>query len=156
MNTNLKFFFKVVSSYKNKQINLPRRQTLFSSGYDFESAIDIVIEPKEVVLIPTGIKACFDNDKVLFIYPRSSLALKRSLIMPNSVGVIDSDYYNNENNEGHIFVPLYNFSDERVVIKKNERIAQGILQNFYLTNDDFVEKDKIRQSGFGSTNKKFF
>ncbi|MDV3173851.1 MAG: hypothetical protein Q8783_01970 [Candidatus Phytoplasma stylosanthis] len=74
--------------------------------------------------------------------------------MPNSVGIIDSDYYDNRHNEGHIFIPLYNFSNEKVFIQKNERIAQGILQNFYLSDNDFVEKDKIRQSGFGSTNKK--
>ncbi|MDV3173946.1 MAG: dUTP diphosphatase, partial [Candidatus Phytoplasma stylosanthis] len=132
------FFFEIVSSYKEKGINLPKRQTLFSAGYDFESAISIYIEPKKIVIVPTGIKAYFESDKFLGIYPRSSLALKKKLIMPNSVGIIYSDYYNNLHNEGHIFIPLYNFSNEKVFIQKNERIAQGILQNFYLSDNDFV------------------
>ncbi|QTX03142.1 deoxyuridine 5'-triphosphate nucleotidohydrolase [Candidatus Phytoplasma luffae] len=151
MNMKNKFFFEIVSSYKEQDINLPKRQTIFSAGYDFESAVFIVIKPKEIVLVPTGVKACFASNKVLCIYPRSSLSLKKKLTMPNNVGIIDSDYYNNKSNEGHIFIPLYNFSDENVFIQKKERIAQGILQEFFLTQDDFVEKDKIRQSGFGST-----
>ncbi|MGI3136267.1 MAG: dUTP diphosphatase [Candidatus Phytoplasma vitis] len=152
MNNKVKFFFEVVNSFKDKCINLPRRQTLFSAGYDFESAVSIIIKPKELVLVPTGIKACFDSDKVLCIYPRSSLSLKKRLVMPNSVGIIDSDYYNNLKNEGHIFIPLYNLSNEEVSIEKTERIAQGILKDFYLTNDDLVESNKIREDGFGSTN----
>ncbi|KXT29428.1 dUTPase family protein [Candidatus Phytoplasma oryzae] len=154
------FFFDIISSFKGKYINLPRRQTYFSAGYDFESATNIIIKSKEIVLVPTGIKACFDKDKVLLIYSRSSLSLKKGLMLANNVGVIDSDYYNNDYNEGHIFIPLYNFSDRDVLINKNERIAQGILQRFYLTNDDNLinknnfQKEKImkkRKSGFGST-----
>lgn len=151
MRNKVNFFFEVVSIYKDKNISLPKRHTLYSAGYDFESAISIVIKPKDLVLIPTGIKAYFESDKFLCIYPRSSLALKKSLIMPNSVGIIDSDYYNNLKNEGHIFVPLYNISDKEVKIEKRERIAQGILQKFYLTNNDFTQDKKTRQDGFGST-----
>ncbi|WP_323847920.1 MAG: dUTP diphosphatase [Phytoplasma sp.] len=151
MQNKVKFFFEIISSYKDKGINLPQRQTLFSAGYDFESAIDIIIKPRELFLLPTGIKSCFDSDKVLFIYPRSSLSVKKGLIMPNSVGIIDSDYYNNPKNEGHIFIPLYNLFDKEIKIKKTERIAQGILKDFYLTNNDFVSNNKSRKDGFGST-----
>ncbi|WCA22536.1 dUTP diphosphatase [Candidatus Phytoplasma oryzae] len=150
------FLFEIVSSFKNKNIKLPKRQTNFSAGYDLESAIDILIKPKEIFLVPTGIKSFFNKNKVLMIYARSSLFLKKKLMLSNNVGIIDSDYYNNEENEGHIIIPLYNFSDKEVEILKGERIAQAILQKFYIVNNDnFInnyKKNKKRKSGFGSTN----
>ncbi|KAB8122115.1 MAG: deoxyuridine 5'-triphosphate nucleotidohydrolase [Candidatus Phytoplasma cynodontis] len=157
MNLKDVILFEIVSSFKNKNINLPKRQTSFSAGYDFESAIDFKISPKTIFLTPTGIKSCFNKDKVLMIYARSSLSLKKSLMLANNVGIIDSDYYNNLENEGHIFIPLYNFSDKEIFVFKGERIAQGIFQKFYLTNDDNLknmsrnQKNKVRKSGFGST-----
>ncbi|MFR0367751.1 dUTP diphosphatase [Candidatus Phytoplasma palmae] len=154
MHKEKKIFFKIVSSYIEKNINLPKRQTLFSAGYDFESACEVVIKPEEIFLLPTGVKAFFPNDKVLLIYARSSLSIKKRLILANNVGVIDSDYYDNEKNEGHIFIPLYNFSKQDVLIKKHEKIAQGIFQNIYFTEDEVFQKNKkpIRKGGFGSTN----
>ncbi|WBL31465.1 dUTP diphosphatase [Candidatus Phytoplasma sacchari] len=155
MSLNNKFFFEVISLFKNKNINLPIRQTTFSAGYDFESAVDAIIKSKEIFLVPTGIKSFFSKDKVLMIYARSSLSYKKKIMLANNVGIIDSDYYNNEVNEGHILIPLYNFSDQDVNIFKGERIAQGILQKFYLTDDDLIinseNNNKKRKSGFGST-----
>jgi dUTP pyrophosphatase len=84
------------------------------------------------------------------VYPRSSLGIKKGLMMSNGVGVIDRDYYNNENNEGHIMVPLYNFKDEPVVVEKFERIAQGLFQTFLKTSNDHPVS-QTRQGGFGSS-----
>ncbi|MDV3205397.1 MAG: dUTP diphosphatase [Weeping tea tree witches'-broom phytoplasma] len=147
-------FFEIINIYKNKNINLPQRQTCFSAGYDFAAAEDKGIKPYQIVLIPTGIKAFFPKNKVLLIYARSSLSIKKKLMLANHVGVIDSDYYNNIQNEGHILIPLYNFSNETSYIFKNERIAQGIFQNFYLTDNDQVVHNKKRINGFGSTSQK--
>lgn len=152
MNKEKYFVFQIVKNYQNQNINLPQRKTLFSAGYDFEVAQTTKIGPQQIVLIPTGVKARFSSNKALFIYARSSLALKKKLMLANNVGVIDSDYYDNPHNEGHILIPLYNFSQQEVVLEKYERIAQGILQNYYITNDDYVFKNDIRKSGFGSTN----
>ncbi|MDW3617580.1 MAG: dUTP diphosphatase [Candidatus Phytoplasma pruni] len=154
MNNKKKCVFEVVSAFQNQQINLPQRQTNYSAGYDLEAAENMEIPSQQVVLVPTGVKASFPNHQVLLIYVRSSLPLKKGLMLANNVGVIDSDYYNNEKNEGHIFIPLYNFSDQTVIIEKHERIAQGLFQDFYVTDDDHAKTKKTRKSGFGSTNEK--
>lgn len=143
--------FEVVAAYKDKSINLPKRATKHSAGYDIESAQDIVINPGEIVKIPTGLKVQMPQDEALFVYPRSSLGIKKGLVTSNAVGVVDSDYYNNSENEGHLMIPLLNFSKEVVKIEKGERIAQGIFHKFYLTDDDFVENE--RTGGFGSSGK---
>ena len=150
--------FEVVESYKNKDINLPKRGTSGSAGYDFEAAEDIIIpsfmngskhEQVKPTMVPTGIKAKMPSDVVLEINVRSSIGVKKLLMLPNQTGIIDSDYYNNPNNEGHIFIPLINLSNHAIEIKKGERIAQGIFLNYLVTDDDKVES--IRNGGFGST-----
>lgn len=145
--------FEVVSTFKNENINIPKRKTVASAGYDIESAEDIVIPALSKKVVKTGIKAKMSDDLVLLIHIRSSMAFKKNLSLVNSVGVIDADYYNNKDNEGHILVGLYNNSDKDVKIKKGERIAQGIFVNYVFTeNDDEQEKD-IRIGGIGSTGK---
>ncbi|AGL90231.1 DeoxyUTP pyrophosphatase [Candidatus Phytoplasma australiense] len=147
-----KRFFEKITLYQTENINLPQRQTEKSGGYDFEAAQNIEIKPQTVQLVPTGIKAFFSENETLLIYARSSLALKKQLMMANGVGVVDSDYYNNLQNEGHIFIPLYNFSSQTVKIEKGERIAQGIFQPFLLSTNE--EKPSfLRKGGFGSTTK---
>ncbi|MCG3566516.1 MAG: dUTP diphosphatase [Sweet potato little leaf phytoplasma] len=145
-----KSFFEVVSYYKKNNIQLPQRQTQYSAGYDLAAAIEINIPPQQIAIIPTGLKVFLPSNQVLLIYARSSLFIKKKLMLTNNVGVIDSDYYNNIENEGHILIPLYNFSNQIITIHKNERIAQGILQNFLLTKNDNNE-NQIRKNGFGST-----
>ncbi|EMR14513.1 MULTISPECIES: dUTP diphosphatase [Candidatus Phytoplasma] len=145
-----KSFFEVVSYYKKNNIQLPKRQTQYSAGYDLAAAIEINIPPQQIAIIPTGLKLFLPSNQVLLIYARSSLFIKKKLMLTNNVGVIDSDYYNNIENEGHILIPLYNFSNQIITIHKNERIAQGILQNFLLTKNDNNE-NQIRKNGFGST-----
>ncbi|MDO8029925.1 dUTP diphosphatase ['Planchonia careya' phytoplasma] len=145
-----KSFFEVVSYYKKNNIQLPQRQTQYSAGYDLAAAIEINISPQQIEIVPTGLKVFLSSNQVLLIYARSSLFIKKKLMLTNNVGVIDSDYYNNIENEGHILIPLYNFSNQTITIHKNERIAQGILQNFLLTKNDNNE-NQIRKNGFGST-----
>lgn len=144
--------FKIVTAYLNKNIEIPRRKTAFSAGYDLAAAEDIAIEPNEMKLVPTGVKAYMQNDEVLKIYIRSSMAVKCGLTLMNNVGIIDADYYGNDKNEGHIFVPVKNLNDKTVIIKKGERIAQGIFQKYLLVDDDSLENGIKRTGGFGSTN----
>lgn len=144
-------FFKVVKSYENKNISLPKRATKHAAGYDFEAAEDVILAPGEIKLIPTGVKCLMPNNEALFVYPRSSLGIKKGLMMSNNVGVVDSDYYDNEQNEGHIMIPLYNFRDKEASIKKGERIAQGIFHQYFVVDDD--QSGGMRQGGFGSSGK---
>lgn len=145
--------FEVVSSYKEKNINLPTRKTSGSAGYDIEAAEDVIIKPHSSTAVPTGIKAYMDECLVLKIYIRSSLAFKRGLMLANSTGIIDSDFYNNEDNEGHILVGLYNTTDKEIIIKKGERIAQGIFEAYIITENDAEQEKEVRTGGIGSTGK---
>jgi dUTP pyrophosphatase len=142
--------FEKVSYMNAEDIVIPQRQTFDSAGYDLSSYERVVIAPKEIKLVATGLKVQLDEEEVLLVYPRSSLGIKKGLMMSNGVGVIDKDYYNNENNEGHIMVPLYNFTDAPVVIEKFERIAQGLFQKFLKTSND-LPVSKERKGGFGSS-----
>ncbi len=141
--------FEVIKAYFNQNINLPKRATKHSAGYDLESAETLTIHPGEIKRVPTGLKVLMPGDEALFVYPRSSLGIKKGLITSNAVGVVDSDYYDNKDNEGHLMVPILNFSQEPVTIEKGERIAQGIFQKFFLTDDDQAEG--LRTGGFGSS-----
>ena len=142
--------FEIVSEYLEKGVTLPARQTSMSAGYDLAAAKDVLIKKGETALVPTGVKAYFPPDEVLMIYIRSSLATKRNITLANSVGVIDADYYGNNENEGQIFLPLWNFGNSDILIKKGERVAQGIFQK-YLVVDNDVALQAHRQGGFGST-----
>lgn len=134
-----------------EDIILPKRSTKNSAGYDFYAVNDITLIPNKRVVIPTGIKACMNNNEYLGIYIRSSLGFKYNIRMCNQVGIIDSDYYNNKDNEGHIFVCLQNEGDKEIVIKKGDRFVQGIFMPYLITDDDTT--DGYRLGGIGSTNK---
>ena len=122
--------------YKN--YNLPNRSTKSSAGYDFESLFDFSIKPGEEKLIATGIKACMNEGEVLLLVVRSSQGFKYNVRMCNQLGVIDKDYYNSEKNEGHIFIKLVNEGKKEYVVKKGDKIVQGLFIN-YLTVDDEEE-----------------
>ncbi len=142
--------FEIVSSFKDEHINLPKRKTQKSAGYDLEAAENKIVEAGKTAIIATGLKAYMKDDEYLGIHIRSSLAFKKHLNLINSQGVIDADYYDNPDNEGHIMIGLINFGDEDVEIKRGMRIAQGIFYRF-LTTDDDMSENQIRQGGFGST-----
>lgn len=132
--------------------NIPRRKTKNSAGYDFESIIDFVLKPGESKKIPLGIKATMNNDEALMIYVRSSSGFKYNVRICNQVGIIDSDYYGNKDNEGHIFIKLVNEGDKDYIVKKGDAICQGVFTKF-LTIDNEEEIKEERVGGIGSTNK---
>lgn len=141
--------FEKVSGYE--YVNFPKRKTKQSAGYDIESAVNVVINPGETKLIPTGIKVYMDENEWLGIYIRSSIAVKYGIVLANSVAVIDSDYYNNPDNEGHIMIALMNTSEMPYTVKKGDRIAQGIFHQYYKIDNDSADDDRI--GGIGSTGK---
>ena len=147
--------FEVAKGFEDKNINLPVRKTKFSAGYDVEAAEDVIVpsfkKGMAPTLIKTGIKAYMPDDEVLMLYNRSSNPKKKGLILANSVGVVDKDYYGNQDNDGHIMFAFYNIKDEDIEIKKGECIGQAIFQKYLLADDDKAEGE--RMSGFGSTGR---
>lgn len=131
-------------------IKLPKRATKYSAGHDFYAPMDITIEPGLSVKIPTGIRVKLNPTSVLLCFPRSSLGMKYKLKLDNTVGVIDADYFNSDN-EGHIWVSMTNMSDDKVcTIKKGEAMFQGVIVGYEKTVND--EVTTVRNGGMGSTN----
>lgn len=170
--------FEIVSTYEKEDIQLPKRATKGSAGYDLAASKCIVIpsiwnilmknsglarmqsgdsleensEFLKSTLVPTGVKAYMPENEFLMLVNRSSNPLKNHLSLPNGIGIIDADYYNNENNEGEIFVQLINYGLEDYTVKKGDRIAQGIFMP-YQTIDRESNILKERTGGFGSSGK---
>lgn len=145
-------FFEVVRDNCRKNsgdIKLPTRATEYSAGYDFYSPVDIIIEPQESVMIWSDIKAHMYYDNALIIIPRSSMG-KQPIMIANTVGLIDNDYYGNEDNDGNIGFRLLNLGKTPYEIKVGDRIGQGIFIKYgTVKNDNTISK---RSGGFGSTN----
>lgn len=161
--------FEVISKYIDADIQLPKRATKHSAGYDFYAAEDIVVpsmmkqlkkhtqsnesESKQALtstLVPTGIKAYMPENEYLMLANRSSNPMKYQLAIPNGMGIIDADYYGNTKNEGEIFLQLINYGFENHTIRKGDRICQGIFMPF-LTVDNEEEPIASREGGFGSS-----
>lgn len=145
--------FEVVSKYKNENLELPRRATQHAAGYDLSVAENITINPGEIKLVSTGLKAYMQAGEVLYLYDRSSNPRKKGLVMINSVGVIDGDYYNNPGNEGEIFAQMQNITESEVVLEKGERIVQAVFMSFLVADGDEEVTKSTRTGGFGSTGK---
>ena len=147
--------FEIAKGFEDKNINLPERKTKASAAYDIEAAEDTIIPAfkpgMKPTLIKTGLKAYMQEDEVLLIVPRSSGPKKQGILFPHSTGVIDADYYENIDNDGHIFIQCINIKDTDVTIKKGETIAQAIFQKFLIVDNDNAEGK--RTGGFGSTDK---
>jgi len=159
--------FEIVSKFKNEDINLPVRKTNASAGYDFEAAESLIVPSiwkilaekvfvgeatgLKATLIPTGIKSYMLDDEYLQLSIRSGTALKTGLILANGVGIVDSDYYNNPDNEGHIMFPVHNLGFRDKLIKKGERVGQGLFLKYLKVDDDV--SNGTRTGGFGSTDK---
>ena len=171
--------FELVSKFADQPDLLPARATKFSAGYDFVVAQDTLVRSyqnnlhlinnlrscgelslEEVAaatkefyyrptLVPTGVKAYIPKDHFLQISVRSSCPLKHWLILANGVGIIDSDYYNNPDNEGHIFFQIINLFPQNILLKRGDKIGQGIILPYARTKDDQVAE--LRTGGFGST-----
>jgi len=147
--------FEIAKGFENININLPVRKTKYSAGYDVEAAEDVVVpsfkKGMKPTLVKTGIKAYMGEDEVLILANRSSNPGKKGLILANSIGVIDSDYYGNPDNDGHIMFAFYNIKEEDIEIKKGDAIGQAIFQKFLITDNDVSQGE--RTGGFGSTSK---
>lgn len=135
-----------------EKLSLPRRATRGSAGYDIFAPFSFSLAPGETIKIPTGIRVKMDEDWVLTIFPRSGLGFKYRLQMNNTVGIIDSDYYNSDN-EGHIFIKMTNDTNEgrTVEVAQGTGFAQGIFLEYGITVDD--DADGVRNGGLGSTTK---
>ena len=147
--------FEIIKGWEDKNINLPIRKTALSAGYDTEAAEDTIIPPFEPgikpTLIKTGIKAyCKDNEWIM-VANRSSNPGKKHLVLANGIGIVDADYYGNEDNDGHIMFAYFNMSDEEVTIKKGDVIGQLVFMNYLTTDND--QANGLRKGGFGSTSK---
>ena len=148
--------FEIAKGWEDKNINLPKRSTKYAAGYDVEAAEDTIIPAfkpgVKPTLIPTGLKVYMQDDEMLCLYNRSSNPKKKGLVLANSVGIVDKDYYGNADNDGHIMYAMWNFKDEDVKIEKGERIGQAIFQKYLIADNDSA--DSVRTGGFGSTDKK--
>ena len=147
--------FEVAKGFEDKGINLPVRSTMYAAGYDVEAAENVTIPSfvlgQKPTLIKTGLKAYCQNDEYYMLLNRSSNPIKRGLVLANSVGIIDADYYENEGNDGHFMYAYYNFFDYDVEIKKGDIIGQVIFQKYLLADDDAASEKRF--GGFGSTKK---
>lgn len=135
-----------------QRIKLPQRATKYSAGYDIYSQIEFVLEPGQTVAFPLGIKVQLDSDKTLMIVPRSGSGFKYGINLWNTIGVIDADFWNNPNNEGHIHIKLRNTGTKNWKVSVGDAIAQGIIVQYFTVDDD--SSDGERLGGFGSTDQK--
>ncbi len=147
--------FEIAKGFENSNINMPVRKTKLSAGYDIEAAEDCTIPAyvagQKPTLVKTGLKAYMENDEYLMLCNRSSNPFKKGLVMANSIGIIDADYYGNPDNDGAFMFAFYNFFDHDVEIKKGDVIGQAIFQKYGVVDNDVAEGMRI--GGFGSTSK---
>lgn len=165
--------FEICKGLENSDINLPIRKTAKSVGYDLEAFEDTTIpsiwknvfenitkflkhdtDYKEIkpTLVRTGIKSYFGDDEVLILANRSSHPIKKGLVLANSIGIVESDYYGNPQNDGELMYAYYNFFPIDVTIKKHDAVGQAYFQKFLIADDDNATGKRL--GGFGSTDKK--
>ena len=130
-------------------IKLPKRATKFSAGHDIKIPFTKSLAPNDTLKIPTGIRCKMNEDYVMLVFPRSSLGIKKGMVILNTVPVIDADYYNADN-EGHIFICIKNTSDKLLVLNKNDAITQAVFVSFGVADDNKVTRERC--GGIGSTN----
>lgn len=147
--------FEVAKGFEEKDIKLPVRKTKYAAGYDIEAAEDCIIpsfkKGMKPTLVKTGIKVYMQDDEYLMLCNRSSNPGKKGLIMANSVGIIDKDYYGNPENDGAIMFAFFNIKEEDIQIKKGECIGQAIFKKYFIVDGDKAEGERV--GGFGSTTK---
>lgn len=138
--------------YPKAEIQLPTRSDERSAGYDFYTPVDIIISPGQRCLVWTDVKAYMQDNEVLMLYVRSSIGVKKGVVLSNGTGIIDASYYSNPDNDGRIGISLFNTSDKEVKLLAGERIAQGVFIQYLVADDDNV-LNKERVGGFGSSGK---
>lgn len=142
--------FELVKGETNLDL-LPKRSTQHSAGYDFVAAETITIDSGAIKLVPTNVKVYMQEGEVLYLYDRSSNPRKRGIVLSNSVGVIDKDYYGNPDNDGNIHAQFTNITNDVVTIEKGTAMMQGVFMPFLLADDD--DASGVRVGGFGSTDQ---
>ena len=143
---------KGVKTFDYPDLILPTRSDMGSAGYDLYSPINVTIFPQESVVIWTDFKAYMLADEYLSIHIRSSLGIKHRLSLMNTTGIIDSSYANNPDNDGNIAICIKNNGDEPYIIKRGDRVAQGIFQKYLVAINDNI-LNETRQGGIGSSGK---
>ncbi len=143
--------FEYVNRIKGRKFELPKRSTAKSAGYDFIVPEDTVCKSHQITMVKSGVKAYFPDNETLLLFNRSSNPKKKGLIILNGVGVVDSDYADNADNEGEIAGLFYNMLDEDVVLKAGEKMMQGVFVQYGIIDDDNANGQ--RNGGFGSTGK---
>ena len=145
--------FELVSRVKDDpHYRLPRRMTKHSAAYDFFSPITRIIAPGESIRIPTGIKVYMGEDEVFYFFTRSGWGTKYGIVLRNNVAVLDSDYYDNPDNEGEVYITLCNTGEESFQIQRGDRYCQGVFQKFLTAGPEFDEGHE-RKGGLGSTGR---
>ena len=140
----------MLPEYAAHGVQLPRRASSGSAGYDIAAAAPVTIPPQAVALVPTGLCVRMPRDEFLALHVRSGLAVRRGLMLANGTGVVDSDYVGNTENGGHILVALFNWGRASVRVERGERIAQGIFVGYRVVDED-QPGHAARVGGFGST-----
>jgi dUTP diphosphatase len=130
-------------------VPLPAYGTHESAGFDLAAAHDLVVAPRQIALVRTGVVIEVPSGHFLAIFARSSTPLKRGLLIANGVGVIDPDY-SGPNDE--IMIQVLNITDRSVTIARGDRLAQGIvLPAPRVTWDEVSEIRGETRGGFGAT-----
>ena len=146
--------FEIAKGREDKDIHIPVRKTAHAAGYDIEAAEDVIVPVYKPgikpTLIPTGLKAYCQDDECYFLLSRSG-GPKKGLLTPHGFGLIDSDYYENPDNDGHFMVQVFNCSDHEIHIKKGDAVAQVMFTKYLICDGDRAEGK--RKGGFGSTDK---
>lgn len=147
--------FKVVDDkfrkHPDKNIVLPEHATSESAGADIRTPVKLIIPPFGRVIVATDIKAFMKSGEFLSIHIRSSIGIKKGLVLSNVTGIIDKDFYENEDNDGNIHLALTNLTDKQVVVEENERVAQGIFEQFLKIGGQTTSRK--RKGGIGSSGK---
>lgn len=144
--------FRPIQEYIGR-VNLPTRKTEGSAGYDIKAARTMIVEPGQVAFVPTGLKCYVKEDEYLALYMRSSIATKNKVFLIHGTGIIDSDYADNPQNEGHIMIPIVNMGDKPYLVVYGDRIVQGIFTKYDVTENDDEDFKAKRTGGFGSTGR---
>ena len=143
--------FEIAKGFEDKGVIIPERKTAKSAGYDIVALTneDVYLSPGQSVNLATGLKACMEDDEVMLLFIRSSLGIKKGITLSNSCAVIDADYYNNPDNDGHFILNVINTSNEVQCVPARSRVAQAVFVEYLTVDDDNATGERI--GGIGST-----